>query len=118
MKVYWTEFALNSLREIYTYHKIHAGTSIANKIKLKIFTSTGQLAHHPYSGSPETLLNIKDIDYRYVISGNYKIIYKVHSSIIYITDIFDCRQDPDKIPSRNQDDDLINEPGSQYRTSD
>ena len=34
--------------------------------------------------------------------GNYKIIYKIQTNTIYITDVFDTRQDPDKIKERNK----------------
>ena len=35
--------------------------------------------------------------HRYIVEGNYKIIYIVIDSTIYITDVFDCRQNPDKM---------------------
>jgi len=34
--------------------------------------------------------------------GNYKIICKIQTNTIYITDVFDTRQDPDKIKERNK----------------
>ena len=36
-------------------------------------------------------------EYRYILSGNYKIIYKVEDSYIIITDVFDARQNPSKM---------------------
>jgi plasmid stabilization system protein ParE len=117
MKVFWTEFALNSLRAIYIYYKSNFSNDIATKIKQNIFFATRQLAIQPYSGSPEPFLNTDRITYRFIISGNYKIIYKVDQSIVYITDVFDCRQNPDKILMRNNDSELINEPQSSYHPS-
>ncbi len=35
--------------------------------------------------------------HRYLVDGNYKIIYKKISEGILITDVFDTRQDPKKI---------------------
>lgn len=35
--------------------------------------------------------------HRRIIEGNYKIIYRVEGENIYITDIFDSRQNPDKM---------------------
>ena len=30
-------------------------------------------------------------------AGNYKIIYRIDQDVIYVTDIFDTHQHPDKI---------------------
>ena len=35
--------------------------------------------------------------HRRIIEGNYKIIYRVEGENIYITDIFDSRQNSDKM---------------------
>lgn len=35
--------------------------------------------------------------HRYIVEGNYKIIYRVVGNEIYIVDVFDCRQNPQKI---------------------
>ena len=37
------------------------------------------------------------LGHRPIIEGHFKIIYKVEGEYIYITDIFDSRQDPDKM---------------------
>jgi len=45
-------------------------------------------------------------NYRYILSGNYKVIYRITNSEIIITDIFDTRQNPLHInkPSRKKTD--------------
>jgi plasmid stabilization system protein ParE len=40
--------------------------------------------------------------HRYLVSGNYKIIYKEVNEGILITDVFDTRQDPQKIILREK----------------
>ena len=40
--------------------------------------------------------------HRYIIRGNYKIIYKIQNQKMYITDVFDTRQNPEKITTRNK----------------
>ena len=35
--------------------------------------------------------------HRYLVEEHYKIIYRVIDDVVYITDIFDTRQDPDKM---------------------
>ena len=56
MKVIWTDFASNSLFEIYQYYKEVANDNVAQRIKLRIFRVTRQLIKHPLSGQIETNL--------------------------------------------------------------
>lgn len=97
MKVFWSDLASNSLFEIYKYYKEAAGEDVALKIKFRIFSKTRQLIKHPLSGQIETTLQQLNEDHRYLIEGNYKVIYKRVKQGILITDIFDTRQDPVKI---------------------
>jgi plasmid stabilization system protein ParE len=56
MKILWSEFASNTLSEIYTYYKEIAGKNIAGKIKTDIFSATRQLEKHPKTrNDPENL---------------------------------------------------------------
>ena len=97
MKVIWTDFASNSLFEIYLYYKEVANDNVAQRIKFKIFRATRQLIKHTLSGQIETNLQRLGEDHRYIIEGNYKIIYKRVKEGILITDVFDTRQDPIRI---------------------
>lgn len=97
MKVIWTDFASNSLFEIYKFYKEAASENVAQRIKLKIFIATSQLIKHPLSGQIETNLQKLGEDHRYLVEGNYKIIYKRVKEGILITDVFDTRQNPVKI---------------------
>lgn len=103
MKIVWTDFAKNTLKDIYVYHKKEASLRIAQKIREKIFKSVKQLMKHPFSGQIEESLTSLNEQHRYLVSGNYKIIYKVMEDLILITDVFDSRQNPEKInnPIRN-----------------
>jgi plasmid stabilization system protein ParE len=99
MKIIWTEFAISELKSIYDYYKWNVGITIAKKIKTQIFASAKQLTKFPESGQiEENLLRLGE--FRYLVSGNYKIIYKQVTENIFITDIFDCRQNP-KIMKEN-----------------
>ena len=44
-------------------------------------------------------------DYRYIVIGNYKIIYRIYLNEVIINDVFDTRQDPEKMrdDKRNKD---------------
>jgi mRNA-degrading endonuclease RelE of RelBE toxin-antitoxin system len=37
------------------------------------------------------------LQHRRLIVGNYKIIYLIEDDVVYISDIFDTRQDPKKM---------------------
>jgi len=97
MNIIWSDFATEMLTEIYNYYKVNASTRIAKKIKNEIFTATNQLKRHPHSGQIEMNLERLEEEHRYLVKGNYKIIYKEITEGILITDVFDTRQDPIKI---------------------
>ena len=46
-------------------------------------------------------MNQLEEGHRFIIRGNYKIIYKIQNKKIFITDIFDTRQDPESIKRNN-----------------
>jgi len=104
MKILWSEFASNTFSDIYNYYKEIAGPTIAGKIKTGIFVATRQLEKHPKSGHLEETLSKLGEGHRYLIEGNYKIVYKEVKEGILVTDVFDTRQDPIKIndPKRNK----------------
>ena len=97
MKVIWSDFASTILVEIFQYYVEKAGKNIATKIKSRIFNSTKQLIKHPDSGQFEKSLERLGEGHRYIVSGNYKVIYKKIKEGILITDVFDTRQNPQKI---------------------
>lgn len=102
MKIIWTDFASETLSEIYQYYKLKASPTIARKIKTEIFTATKQLIKQPFSGQIELNLERLNEGHRYLLKGNYKIIYKKVPKGILITDVFDTRQDPIKISDENR----------------
>jgi plasmid stabilization system protein ParE len=97
MKILWSDFSIEMLLEIYSYYKEKASPSIAKKIKTDILTTTKQLKKHQASGQIELNLEKLNEEYRYLVKGNYKIIYKEIPEGLLITDVFDTRQDPIKL---------------------
>ena len=97
MRIIWTDFAYETVSEIYDYYKEKASTVVAQKIKSEIFKATRNLKEFPFSGHIELNLQKLDEGHRYLVKGNYKIIYKETPEGILITDVFDTRQDPVKI---------------------
>lgn len=102
MKVIWTKYAYGSLSDIYKYYKQNVNIPVANKIRDQLLYSTKQLEKYPLSGPIEKLLMKLNQEHRFIIRGNYKIIYKILNSTIYITDVFDTRQDPKELNIRNK----------------
>ncbi|HLG34892.1 MAG TPA: type II toxin-antitoxin system RelE/ParE family toxin [Bacteroidia bacterium] len=49
------------------------------------------------SGQTEPLLRNKKYEYRYLVDGNYKIIYFENEGVIIISAVFDTRQNPGKL---------------------
>jgi plasmid stabilization system protein ParE len=97
MRVIWSDFASTSLYDIYKYYKEAAGKNVARRIKSRIFYAARHLNRHPESGQIEPNLNQLGENHRYIVEGNYKIIYKKVIDGILITDVFDTRQDPIKM---------------------
>lgn len=99
MKVIWTELAKIQLKEAYQYYKEVAGIRVAKKIKTKVFEKTSKLLNAPEIGQHEQNALVPAFGYRYLVSGNYKIIYRIDQKekIILIASIFDTRQHPDEL---------------------
>jgi plasmid stabilization system protein ParE len=74
-----------------------AGEKTADKIKKSIFSATKPIIRQPFIGAvEENLIDLKQ-GHRYIVEGNYKIIYRLIDNEIYITDNFYCRQNPTKM---------------------
>ncbi|MFK7747972.1 MAG: type II toxin-antitoxin system RelE/ParE family toxin [Kordia sp.] len=103
MKIIWSDFAIENLKDIFDYYSNKASKRIAHKIKKQILDSTNQLLKNPKSGQLELNLEKLNQNHRYLISGNHKIIYRINGIQIIINDVFDTRQNPTKINDMNRD---------------
>ena len=97
MRVEWSERASTRIEEIYEYLKAEAGKRTARKIVDKIYSRVDILAQNPQAGQREELLQGRDEEFRYLVQGNYKIIYWIETDRITISTLFDCRQNPEKM---------------------
>ncbi len=102
MKIIWTDFAIDNLKDIFDYYSEIATNKVAHKIKKQILTSTKQLVDYPESGQVEFNLQKLNQNHRYLVSGNYKIIYRINEDQIIISDVFDTRQEPTKMNDKNR----------------
>lgn len=97
MEIIWSNFAINSLKGIFDYYSINVNRKVAYKIKKQILASTKQLISNPKSGQTEFYLDELKQNHRYILTGNYKVIYRIDKETIFINDVFDVRQNPNKM---------------------
>ncbi len=99
MKIYWTEFAISELNSIFNYFKLKAGVRVARNIVEKIAMAPNVLIEQPFIGQVEEFIDSNNIEFRYLITTNYKVIYWINEErgIIEIMDVFDVRQNPVKM---------------------
>ena len=99
MKVIWTELAMFQLKEACQYYKEIASAKVAALIRSKVYEKTRKLSRFPEIGQKENNPLVAAMDYRYLVSGNYKIVYRIISEekTILIVAVFDTRQDPDDL---------------------
>lgn len=102
MKIVWTDFAIENLKDIFDYYSNKASKRTAHKIRKQILNSTKQLIKNPESGQIEFNLEILKQNHRYLVSGNYKIIYRLNGNEIIINDVFDTRLNPVKMNDENR----------------
>ncbi len=94
MTVVWLARADERLTGIFVYLKEVAGVRTAQKITAKIGARTRILAANPHAGpSEETLADMSE-GFRYLVEGNYKIVYYAEGEMVYVVTVFDCRRDP------------------------
>ncbi|MCK9270299.1 MAG: type II toxin-antitoxin system RelE/ParE family toxin [Bacteroidales bacterium] len=99
MKLVYTEQALFSLEESLDLIAPKVSHEKIISTRNEILDAADSLILHPFQGQKETLLEDLGLGHRRLIVGHYKIIYRIIKEYIFITDIFDSRQDPDKMKS-------------------
>jgi toxin ParE1/3/4 len=102
MQIVWTDFAIENLKDIFDYYSEKASKTTAHKFRVQILNSTKHLLKHPKLGQIEFSLKVLNQSHRYLIVGNYKIIYRLCGNEIIINDVFDTRQSPVKMNDENR----------------
>ena len=100
LKIYWTDFSKQELKEILYYYKEKANIIVAQNLVLGIINEVKILKDQPEIGQIEVLLENDNREFRYLLYRNkYKIIYwlNIGQNRIEIFDVFDNRQNPIKI---------------------
>ena len=97
-KIIWSKKSKTSLIEIKEYFTENASPRIANRLVKEIINKAQLLLETPFAGQKDPFLEFKNQDFRYLIFKNYKLVYRVENQdLIKIYEVFDCRQDPEKI---------------------
>ena len=98
--VLWSDSAISELQAIHDYYLTTASFKIAQKIVNSIADKSLLLSQNPRMGQIEELLKHRKEEIRYLVDGNYKIVYKIDGQIVLIASVFDCRQNPEKLVKR------------------
>lgn len=97
MKLVYTEQALFSLEEALDFIAPKVPHEKLIEIRDEILDGADTLLLQPLQGQEEPFLEHLGLGHRRLVVSHYKIIYRIIEDSIYITDIFDSRQDPDKM---------------------
>lgn len=97
MNIVVTANAKSRLRQIFNYYCDKDLPAVALRIRTSIENRILYLEKFPRMGAVEEYLRELDLGHRYLVEGNYKIIYRIVSDNVYITDIFHTRQNPSKM---------------------
>lgn len=98
MKIRWYSEAVKDLNQIYEYYATKS-LRAASMIYDSIVEETEILENHPYLAAIEQVLDNCPERYRslLVAKGKYKVVYYVEGYVIYIVQVFGCRQSPEKL---------------------
>ncbi len=97
MKVIFTLPAKRSLDGIYEWYKTKNMGKTGRKIRAAVVRKAMTLKNLPNIGQEEEQLKSLNLGHRYLVEGNYKIVYRLVDQIVLVTDVFDTRQDPEKM---------------------
>lgn len=100
MNVKITKPARERFNEIDAYYKAKGNNKKGRELRHKVVQKARLLRDNPHLGKEEEYLKDLGLAHRsLVIDRMYKLIYRIHKSTIYITDIFDTRQNPSQMRS-------------------
>lgn len=89
--------ALESLDAALEFRKNTMSQTRMQAMVDKIFAEIDRLVQYPGGGAIEEQLAHLGLGHRRVVVGHFKIIYRVVEDRIWVSDIFDSRQDPEKM---------------------
>ena len=93
MKIIWSPSAIKNLDIIFEWLK-EKNEKAAINIYNELFDSVEKLKDFPQIAAIEPILSDFTLEYRSLIVLNYKVVYTLNDGTIYISAVWDCRQDP------------------------
>lgn len=98
MKIQWSERALKDLDHVFQFYLELASFEVAQKVTGKLASKVRILESYSELGAVEKFDVILPFEYRSLIEGDYKIIYRhiPDAKCILISRVFDTRRDPRK----------------------
>jgi len=99
MKVDWSDKAVEVLESLHEHYQKRFGIVIADTFVDRIFSRIEILEQFPEIGAIEQSQIDNNLTIRYLVEGNYKIVYEVNKTkgFIEILTVFDTRQNPSKM---------------------
>lgn len=97
MKIVVTGPASDDINEMYDYYLQKVNLKTAKQEKDKIIKRFKILKNFPLSGQVEGNEKFKGSEIRYLVQGNFKIVYKVEEDTVIILSVFHTSQNPDKM---------------------
>lgn len=97
-QVIWSNTALHDMETIYDF-LVEKSQPAAQRLIETILGRAKQLESFPESGVKQETVKPAVKEYRYLVEGNYKILYSYQAEIqrVYIATIFDTRYNPEKM---------------------
>ena len=103
-KILWKNAARSKYKNTAQWYYYNMGKKAALKFSEGIIKDIYRIKSQPYIGSQELLLIDQPIEFRSLVSHkNAKIIYYIDKGILYIVDLWDCRQNTDSLKKNTLD---------------
>lgn len=97
MQIVYTEQARRSMDDAMEFWSKKYSEDQIEALKKAIIIAISDLEHNPFLGQLEPQLQSLNLGHRRIIVGHTKVIYRIIGAKIYVLDIFDSRQDPNKM---------------------
>jgi len=96
-EILWTKIAFKNLKKVHKFYIKIANKEVADQIINEIFETIKSLEHSNYIGQEEESLKHLKSNHRYLVIRHNKVIYRLKEDKIFITHVFDTRQNPEKL---------------------
>ena len=99
MKLVWSNTAKTQLKKIYHFYLEIAGEKVSKSIRNKLIEKPKSLIDYPELGQVEENPAVAGREFRYLVEGHHKIVYKAYDdqNVILIAAVFDTRQNPSSL---------------------